>query len=77
MGKAIRWKSLRNAGQLSAYKHLGFWHPMDTLRDKNKPSRELWGSGNAPWKVLVTLIWVQNGRKMICIQMYADFAEIS
>jgi glucose-1-phosphate cytidylyltransferase len=36
--------------QLSAFKHSGFWMPMDTLRDKNK-LEELWASGQAPWKV--------------------------
>lgn len=36
--------------QLSAYKHLGFWQAMDTLRDKNY-LEELWKSGKAPWKV--------------------------
>ena len=36
--------------QLSAYFHRGFWHPMDTLRDK-KHLEELWNSGKAPWKV--------------------------
>ena len=35
---------------LSAYKHPGFWQPMDTLRDKHI-LEELWNSGNAPWKV--------------------------
>lgn len=35
--------------QLSAYKHLGFWHPVDTLRDKNQ-LEELWSSQKAPWK---------------------------
>lgn len=35
--------------QLVAYKHQGFWHPMDTLRDKNH-LENLWNSGNAPWK---------------------------
>ena len=35
--------------QISAYKHYGFWHPMDTLRDKNYLDK-LWESGNAPWK---------------------------
>lgn len=37
-------------GQLSAYRHAGFWQPMDTLRDKNY-LEELWKSGKAPWKV--------------------------
>lgn len=36
--------------QLKAYKHEGFWQPMDTLRDKNH-LEELWRSGSAPWKV--------------------------
>lgn len=36
--------------ELVAYKHTGFWQPMDTLRDKNY-LEELWKSGNAPWKV--------------------------
>ena len=37
-------------GQLSAYRHSGFWHPMDTLRDRTV-LEELWRSGAAPWKV--------------------------
>jgi len=36
--------------QLAAYNHEGFWHPMDTLRDKNQ-LEALWSSGKAPWKV--------------------------
>lgn len=36
--------------QLMAYKHLGFWHAMDTLRDKSA-LEALWASGAAPWKV--------------------------
>lgn len=35
---------------LSAYTHTGFWHPMDTLRDKNYLEK-LWASGKAPWKI--------------------------
>ena len=35
-------------GKLAAYTHDGFWHPMDTLRDKNY-LEELINSGNAPW----------------------------
>ncbi len=41
---------LASEGQLCAYRHEGFWHAMDTLRDKNK-LEELWTSGQAPWKV--------------------------
>ena len=40
---------LAKAGQLAAWKHDGFWQPMDTLRDK-KFLEELWASGQAPWK---------------------------
>jgi glucose-1-phosphate cytidylyltransferase len=36
--------------QLNAYRHDGFWRPMDTLRDKNE-LESLWASGKAPWKV--------------------------
>jgi glucose-1-phosphate cytidylyltransferase len=41
---------LVDSGQLGAYKHHGFWQPMDTMRDKNL-LEELWSSGKAPWKV--------------------------
>lgn len=37
-------------GQVSAYRHAGFWQPMDTLREKEYLDH-LWGSGKAPWKV--------------------------
>ena len=37
-------------GELFAYRHAGFWQPMDTLRDKLY-LEELWSSRNAPWKV--------------------------
>ena len=36
--------------QLSAYKHSGFWQPMDTLRDRTK-LEEMWARGEAPWKI--------------------------
>lgn len=39
---------LAREGQLSAYRHLGFWQPMDTLRDKML-LEGLWESGKAPW----------------------------
>lgn len=41
---------LAKNGQLSAYKHDGFWKCMDTLRDKNQ-LEEMWEKGEAPWKV--------------------------
>jgi glucose-1-phosphate cytidylyltransferase len=37
-------------GEVISYKHHGFWHPMDTLRDK-KYLEQLWSQGKAPWKV--------------------------
>ena len=37
-------------GQLAGFKHNGFWHPMDTMRDKVLLNR-LWETGSAPWKV--------------------------
>jgi glucose-1-phosphate cytidylyltransferase len=36
-------------GQLAAYRHAGFWQPMDTLRDKRMLD-EMWASGRAPWQ---------------------------
>jgi len=54
-GDLTVWESeplqrLAHAGQLSAYRHAGFWHPMDTLRDR-EVLESLWRSGSAPWKV--------------------------
>jgi glucose-1-phosphate cytidylyltransferase len=40
---------LAHDGQLGAYRHDGFWAPMDTLRDKNVLDA-LWQSGEAPWR---------------------------
>lgn len=37
-------------GRTAAYRHDGFWQPMDTLRDK-QTLEELWASGRAPWKL--------------------------
>lgn len=42
-------EKLASAGQLHAYKHEGFWQPMDTLKDKTTLT-EMWESGTAPWK---------------------------
>ena len=41
---------LAKEGQLAAFRHEGFWQPMDTLRDK-KYLEDLWRRGDAPWKV--------------------------
>jgi glucose-1-phosphate cytidylyltransferase len=43
-------KKLAHDGKLSAFKHDGFWQPMDTLKDKNY-LEDLWQKGTAPWKV--------------------------
>jgi len=42
-------EALARDGQLCAYPHTGFWHAMDTMRDKAY-LEELWQSGEAPWK---------------------------
>ena len=41
---------LANEGQLSAYRHRGYWQSMDTLRDKAVLETD-WASGNPPWKL--------------------------
>ncbi len=43
-------ENLAHDGELMAFKHYGFWQPMDTLREKNI-LESLWESGKAPWKV--------------------------
>jgi glucose-1-phosphate cytidylyltransferase len=54
-GDAAVWEReplerLAEDGELCAYRHTGFWQPMDTLRDKMR-LESLWSSGEAPWKV--------------------------
>jgi len=54
-GDATIWErgpmeALARERQLAAFKHNGFWKPMDTLRDRME-LESLWDSGNAPWKV--------------------------
>lgn len=41
-------EQLASQGELMAYKHTGFWHPMDTVRDKNY-LEQLWNSGQIKW----------------------------
>ena len=43
-------ESLARDGQIAAFKHSGFWQPMDTLRDKTSLD-SLWESGTAPWRI--------------------------
>jgi glucose-1-phosphate cytidylyltransferase len=42
-------EALARQGELAAYRHDGFWQPMDTLRDR-RLLEDLWAEGNAPWK---------------------------
>ena len=43
--------------QLNAYKHSGFWHSMDTLKDKNDLTA-MWSSLKAPWA-----LWMKDDEK--------------
>lgn len=43
-------ETLAKENKLAAYKFDGFWHPMDTLRDKQQLEK-MWNNGQAPWKV--------------------------
>jgi glucose-1-phosphate cytidylyltransferase len=54
-GPATIWERdplqrLAREGQLMAFQHDDFWHPMDTLRDRNY-LEDLWSRGQAPWRV--------------------------
>jgi len=42
-------EALAEQGQLAAFRHEGFWQPMDTLRDRQS-LESLWSSGQAPWR---------------------------
>ncbi len=51
----IQWEKkplaeIAKDGQLKAYKHIGFWKPMDALRDRIE-LEQMWNSGNAQWKI--------------------------
>jgi len=59
-GDAAVWErepleNIARDGQLTAYKHTGFWKPLDTLREKIE-FEQLWRSGQVPWRV-----WSKNG----------------
>ncbi|MCC7162175.1 MAG: glucose-1-phosphate cytidylyltransferase [Anaerolineae bacterium] len=43
-------EQLAREGELAAYRHDGFWQPMDTLRDKQL-LESLWAGGNPPWRI--------------------------
>ena len=51
----IQWEKkplleIAQAGELVAYRHKGFWKPMDALRDRIE-LESLWASGKSPWKI--------------------------
>ncbi len=53
-GDQVSWEDaplarLAKSNELMAFEHLGFWQPMDTLREKHL-LEELWTSGKAPWR---------------------------
>ena len=48
--KAAPMQRLVDQEQVMAFRHGGFWQPMDTLREKHE-LEQMWVSGTAPWKV--------------------------
>ena len=50
MLETLPFERLAADGQMAAYKHMGFWSPMDNIHDREY-LQKLWDSGNAPWKV--------------------------
>lgn len=50
MLETLPFESLAGDGQMAAYKHMGFWSPMDNVHDREYLEK-LWMTGNAPWKV--------------------------
>lgn len=55
-------EKLADEGQLVAYKHHGFWMPMDTLRDK-QTLESLWGTQDCPWRVWDRLESLESKRQ--------------
>lgn len=43
-------ENIASEGKMNAFRHSGFWKPMDTLRD-NTELNEMWDKGQAPWKI--------------------------
>ena len=59
---AVMWEraplqNIARKGLLNAYRHTGFWHPMDMLKDRNELN-DLWMSGKAPW-----MVWDELGTR--------------
>jgi glucose-1-phosphate cytidylyltransferase len=44
------FETLAELGEMKGFHHAGFWHCMDTQRDKHN-LESLWASGDAPWKI--------------------------
>lgn len=51
MLEATPFERLAEDSQMMAYRHRGFWSPMDTMKDKEYLER-LWSTGKAPWKII-------------------------
>jgi glucose-1-phosphate cytidylyltransferase len=54
-GDATVWEqepmqNIALAGEMNAFKHHGFWRPMDTLKDKHDLN-EMWDTNHSPWKI--------------------------
>ncbi|NEU10298.1 glucose-1-phosphate cytidylyltransferase [Flavihumibacter sp. R14] len=43
-------QEIASSGKMNAFKHYGFWRPMDTLKDKHDLN-EMWDTGSSPWKI--------------------------
>ncbi len=50
MLETIPFEHLAEDGQMAAYKHYGFWSPMDNIHDREYLEK-LWNEGRAPWRV--------------------------
>lgn len=50
MLETLPYERLTEAGQMAAFRHDGFWYPMDTMRDKDYLETE-WNSGRAQWRL--------------------------
>ena len=53
-GDATKWeeeplRDLADRGELTVFRHRGFWQAMDTLRERNE-LQAMWEAGSAPWR---------------------------
>lgn len=78
-------EALSRKGELLAYKHSGFWQPMDILRDKQLLEK-LWQTGEAPWKVwennklgVLNALMIENdfwSNKRVFINGHTGFSKV-